>query len=259
MTPQPEKWETVKALFQAASAVSLGKRAAFLLRNCPDPALRAEVERQLSEYEKAGTFLWRPDHSSSSTPSQVRQRFSSGELLADRFKIIRFIAAGGMGEVYEADDLELGEHVAIKAIHSEVLEKPNAIAQFKREVHLARKVTHPNVCRIFDLFRHDQGSEGSDAETVFVSMELLHGRTLAQTIEESGRMTMEAALPLVKQMASALRAAHDVGIVHRDPKPGNVVLVQTQSADGVRAAVTDFGIARQSSHPTDGTSTSSGS
>jgi serine/threonine protein kinase len=87
-------------------------------------------------------------------------RFSVGDLLASRFKIIRFIAAGGMGEVYEADDLELGEHVAIKAIHTEILAKPNSISQFKREVNLARKVTHPNVCRIFDLFRHKPNGDG---------------------------------------------------------------------------------------------------
>src|ERR1700746_2708260 len=79
-----------------------------------------------------------------------RQRFSVGELLAGRFKIIRFIAAGGMGEVYGAQDLELGDPVAIKAIHSEILNRPDSISQFKREVNLARKVTHPNVCRIFD-------------------------------------------------------------------------------------------------------------
>jgi serine/threonine protein kinase len=201
-----------------------------------------------------------PDNWLKGTPSSkmaYRQRFPVGELLAGRFKIIRFIAAGGMGEVYEAHDLELGEHVAIKAIHSEILEKPNSISQFKREVNLARRVTHPNVCRIFDLFRHKPNGAEANADAVFVSMELLHGRTLAETLEQNRRITMERTLPIVKQMACALRAAHDVGIVHRDFKPGNVVLVQGQSSESVRAVVTDFGIARQSS-PTHGlTSTSS--
>jgi eukaryotic-like serine/threonine-protein kinase len=140
-----------------------------------------------------------------------RQRFSVGELLAGRFKITRFIAAGGMGEVYEAQDLELGEHVAIKAIHSEILERPSSISQFKREVNLARKVTHPNVCRIFDLFRHKPNGDAANADAVFVSMELLHGKTLAETLQQNRRMSMEQAFPLVKQMACALRAAHDVG------------------------------------------------
>ena len=75
------------------------------------------------------------------------------EVLAGRFRIIRFIAGGGMGEVYKAEDQELGERVAVKTIRAEILAQPNAMARFKREVHLARKVTHPNVCRIFDLFR----------------------------------------------------------------------------------------------------------
>ena len=134
-----------------------------------------------------------------------------------------------MGEVYEAQDLELGEPVAIKAIHSEILDRPNSISQFKREVNLARKVTHPNVCRIFDLFRHKSNDAGVSADAVFVSMELLHGRTLAETLDHNRRMTMERALPIVKQMTGALRAAHAVGIVHRDFKPGNVVLVQAKN------------------------------
>src|SRR5215813_2390305 len=118
-----------------------------------------------------------------------RQRFCVGELLAGRFRIIRFIAAGGMGEVYEAHDLELGEHVAIKAIHSEILEKSSSITLFKREVNLARKVTHPNVCRIFDLFRHKPNGGGDAADAVFVSMELLYGTTLAETLRKNGRMS----------------------------------------------------------------------
>jgi len=175
-----------------------------------------------------------------------RQRFCVGELLAGRFRIIRFIAAGGMGEVYEAHDLELGEHVAIKAIHSEFLAKPSSITLFKREVNLARKVTHPNVCRIFDLFRHKTNGSGEATDAVFVSMELLHGKTLAETIRQTRRMSVEQALPLVKQMACALKAAHDAGIVHRDFKPGNVVLVEKRDSEAIRAVVTDFGIARQS-------------
>jgi eukaryotic-like serine/threonine-protein kinase len=75
-------------------------------------------------------------------------------VLAGRFRIVRFIAGGGMGEVYEAEDQELRERVAVKIIRQEILAQPNAVARFKREVYLARKITHPNVCRIFDLFRH---------------------------------------------------------------------------------------------------------
>src|SRR5215831_7676079 len=79
---------------------------------------------------------------------------SSGRLLAGRFKIIRFLAKGGMGEVYEAEDLELREHVALKTIRPEVASEKRALPRFRQEIHLARKVTHPNVCRIFDVFHH---------------------------------------------------------------------------------------------------------
>jgi serine/threonine protein kinase len=188
-----------------------------------------------------------------------QHRFSAAELLAGRFKIIRFIAAGGMGEVYEAEDLELGERVAIKAIHSEILEGADSISRFKREVNLARKVTHPNVCRVFDLFRHTRSGSTGDRDAVFISMELLHGKTLAETLEQHRRLTMEHALPLVRQMGCALQAAHDAGIVHRDFKPGNVVLVNARSLRNGRAVVTDFGIARQSSNTTLGMSSSTSS
>jgi eukaryotic-like serine/threonine-protein kinase len=211
MTPQPEQWGIATALFRAISDLAPEQRAAFLERNCPDLAIRAEVERLLSEHNP-DPLLGAPERDSS---RKSRQRFSPGQLLAGRFRIVRFIAAGGMGEVYEAEDLELGEHVAIKAIHSEILERSNALSQFEREVHLARKVTHCNVCRIFDLFRHKTNGDLGSADTVFVSMELLHGKTLAQTLEQTRRMSMEQAFPLVKQMASALAAAHSLQLAAR--------------------------------------------
>ena len=84
----------------------------------------------------------------------IQPRLSAGRLLAGRFKIVRFVARGGMGEVYEAEDLELGEHVALKTVRSDVGWEGQTLARFKQEIHLARKVTHPNVCRIFDVFHH---------------------------------------------------------------------------------------------------------
>jgi serine/threonine protein kinase len=125
------------------------------------------------------------------------------------------------------------------------LDISNAASRFKREIHLARKVTHPNVCRIFDLFRHAPSQGGE--ETLFVSMELLHGTTLAEKLEVTGSIPMQEALPLVTQMASALSAAHDVGIVHLDFKPSNVVQVSpTGERDNVRVVVTDLGLASRS-------------
>ena len=119
--------------------------------------------------------------------------FWPGDVLAGRFRIARFIAAGGMGEVYEAEDSELGGRVALKTIRSGIAEEAGSIDRFKREVHLARQVTHANVCRIYDVFRH----EG----TTFLTMELLHGETLADRLSRAGRLSTAEALPIVSQIA----------------------------------------------------------
>lgn len=243
MVAQPENWETVKEFFETALEKDPQQRAAYLRENCADPVVRAEVERLLSEYQDAGTFLSKPILPNFDLQAESQQRFRDDDVLAGRFRIIRFIAAGGMGQVYEAEDTELRERVAIKTIRPEILSQPIAVSRFKREVHLARKVTHPNVCRIFDLFRH---KPGTPEESLFVSMELLHGKTLAEQMKERGRMSMEESLFLVQQMASALGAAHAAGIVHRDFKPGNVVLVGEPGQQGARVVVTDFGLALRS-------------
>ena len=120
-----------------------------------------------------------------------------------------------MGEVYEAEDLELkGDHVAIKTILPAIAGNKEAVEQFKREIQLARKVTHPNVCRIFDLV-YDQRPA---VPVAFLTMELLSGETLAALIENSGGLSLERALPLARQMAEGLHAAHQAGVVHQDFK-----------------------------------------
>jgi eukaryotic-like serine/threonine-protein kinase len=244
MATQPD-WEAVKALFEAALEVDPAKRSSFLKERCPDLNLRSEVERLLAEHDQAGAFLSTPVLANVPRDAEgPGSRLSAGEVLAGRFCIVRFIASGGMGEVYEAEDQELRDRVAVKIIRPEILREPNAVTRFKREVYLARKVTHPNVCRIFDLFRHKPEGRSSQEEIVFISMELLNGKTLGTRLKESGRMATEEALPLVRQMASALAAAHEAGIVHRDFKPGNVVLVG--ASDHWRAVVTDFGLALRS-------------
>lgn len=248
MTTSPDKWETVKELFEAALEADSARRSSFLENRCADPSIRAEVERLLDEHDKAGTFLSTPaldnlamEVETAATP----QRLTAGEVLAGRFRIVGFIASGGMGEVYEAEDEELRERVAVKTIRPEILSQPNAIARFRREVHLARQVTHPNVCRIFDLFRHKpDGRHGQGV--VFISMELLHGPHLGTRLKDGGQMSAEEALPLIRQMGLALGAAHAVGIVHRDFKPQNVVLVRVPGQANLRAVVSDFGLALQS-------------
>jgi eukaryotic-like serine/threonine-protein kinase len=239
----PEIWERVKPLFEAASEMAADQRAAFLSQNCPDQRVRLEVEKLLANHDRAGAFLAEPALADLTSVQPPQPVLSPGTLLANRFRVVRFIAGGGMGEVYEAEDEELRERVAVKTIRPDILAQSNALGRFKREVHLARRVTHPNVCRIFDLFRHKPDGL-SVQETVFISMELLQGETLAERLKEDGRMSVSEALPLVGQMASALASAHAVGIVHRDFKPGNVVLVGTPGR--WRAVVTDFGLALRS-------------
>ena len=185
-------------------------------------------------------------NSEASENPQTDTTFSPNEVLADRFKIARFIAQGGMGKVYEADDLVLQERVALKTLRPEIASDETAILRFKREIRLARKITHPNVCRIYDIFEHKTTSpDGQSKRIIFLSMELLHGETLHNRIRRSGPLTSAEAFPLIRQMASALESAHCAGVIHRDFKSANVMLVPRRNdAEEIRTVVTDFGLAR---------------
>ncbi|HEX3556279.1 MAG TPA: tetratricopeptide repeat protein [Thermoanaerobaculia bacterium] len=169
-----------------------------------------------------------------------------GQVLAGRFRIVRRIAQGGMGEVWEAEDLEfVGERVAVKTIRPEIARDDWALARFRREIQLGKKVTHPNVCRVFDLFHHVAEGGGPEERITFLTMELLPGETLAARIARAGPIPPAAALPLVRQMAAALAAAHAAGVVHGDFKSSNVMIADgANGEDSVRAVVTDFGLAR---------------
>jgi hypothetical protein len=151
-----------------------------------------------------------------------------------------------MGEVFEAFDTQLGQQVALKLIRPQIAASAIAIARFKREVQLGREVGHANLCRVFDIGSH---IEESGRQVLFLTMELIRGTTLAQAI--SGRaVPVSEAAPLIFEMASALAALHRTGIVHRDFKPGNVMLARDGGTD-IRAVVTDFGLAFDagSNHP----------
>jgi tetratricopeptide (TPR) repeat protein len=168
-------------------------------------------------------------------------------LLADRFHIVRCLGRGGVGEVYEARDLELRVSLALKLLRSAIAADEQTAERFRREVLLSRKVTHPNVCRIFDVFHHRdpvrEESEDPSPDVTFVTMELLSGETLDERLRRTGRFGVDEALPLVAQMASGLSAAHRAGVIHRDFKTANVLLVP--GPDGAtRAVITDFGLAR---------------
>lgn len=170
--------------------------------------------------------------------------FEPGEVLTERYRIVSFLARGGMGEVYEAEDLELRQDVALKTIGAGLGEESGVVDRFKREIALARMVTHPNVCRIFDLGTHrPDGGE----PVIFLSMELLRGETLTQLLRRRHRLPTHEALPLIRQMCKGLDAAHSVQVVHRDFKSENVFLESRNGSGAVeehRVVITDFGVAR---------------
>jgi eukaryotic-like serine/threonine-protein kinase len=169
--------------------------------------------------------------------------FSTGQIVAKRFRIERFIAKGGMGEVYEALDIELKQKVALKTVSSSLLSDAKALERFRQEIVVAKRVTHPNVCRTYDLFRQEAAKEG-EADVLLVSMELLTGETLDQFLKAKGKLSTAEALPLIQQMVAGLAAAHQSEIVHRDFKPGNVMLIPPPSGAGTaRVVVGDFGLA----------------
>jgi eukaryotic-like serine/threonine-protein kinase len=241
-----ERWELVAKIFDAALDQPQSARNDYVRQECKgDRELEAEVLRLLAADERAGSFL--EGHAITTLPCRESpdstHSLPAGCVVSGRFEIMRLIGQGGMGQVYEALDLELKVRVALKAIRPDISSDPRMLSRFRREVQLTRRITHPNVCRTFDIERHFS-SDGGDL--TFLTMELLEGETLSDRLRREGRLTTAAALPLVLQMIEALDAAHTVGIIHRDFKPSNVLLVpsNTSPSASLRVVVTDFGLAR---------------
>jgi eukaryotic-like serine/threonine-protein kinase len=230
-----EHWQRIKSLFEGALSLAPQERDAFIDRECPDaPALQAEVRRLLMHGSRGSDLLELASRSATS------QSFVPGDIAAGRFRIVRLLGRGGMGEVYEAEDTLLGERLALKTILSEIASDKASLMRFRQEIQLARRITHPNVCRIFDLEMHAGETGRSSA---FLTMELLSGETLAARLRRSGALAPDEALALARQMATGLEAAHQCGVIHRDFKSSNVMLVP--GAEGsCRAVITDFGLAR---------------
>jgi serine/threonine-protein kinase len=157
-------------------------------------------------------------------------RFLPGTVVGERYRIVGLLGRGGMGEVYRADDLRLGQAVALKFLPPELASDPVRLARFHNEVRLARQVSHPNVCRVHDI--------GDVDGQPFLSMEYVDGEDLSSLLRRIGRLPKDKAVEIARQICAGLAAAHDQGVLHRDLKPSNVML------DGRgRARLADFGLA----------------
>jgi len=227
-----ERWRAVESLYHAALELEPDRRAALL--NGAEPEVRREVESLIAYAGRAeGMLEARPTFES---PEPAGPAYAAGDVLNRRFRIVRLIGAGGMGEVYEAVDQVLGEAVALKTIRADIAQQEILRARLVEEVRAAKQIAHPGICRIHDLHPSDVG------ESLFLTMELLRGETLAARLSRDGAMRMDGSAVVVRQLTTALSAAHSAKVIHRDLKPENIVLEPAGS--GVRVVITDFGLAR---------------
>jgi serine/threonine-protein kinase len=157
-------------------------------------------------------------------------RFHAGQVIADRYRIMALIGHGGMGEVYRATDLKLSQQVALKFLPDSVIGDEAVLERFHNEVRIARQVSHPNVCRVFDI--------GDYAGQPYISMEYVDGEDLGSLLRRIGRVPHDKGLEMSRQLCAGLAAAHDKGVLHRDLKPANIMI------DGRgQLLIMDFGLA----------------
>jgi tetratricopeptide (TPR) repeat protein len=239
---QAERWHQIDAIFHSALNVEESRRAAFLRETCSgDEGLRLELERLLSLESKAENFLETPAMevaaqmlSNSGGASDAFEADLAGQTIS-HYRILSKLGGGGMGVVYEAEDIRLGRRVALKFLPADLARHPGALQRFEGEARAASSLNHANICTIHEVEEHN-------GQPVIV-MELLEGESLRQRIRK-GPVSLRELLDIGLQIADALEAAHAKGIAHRDIKPENIFLVA-----GGRVKVLDFGLAKAISAP----------
>ena len=238
------QWERLKPLFDEAIELPAAERAEFLVRLRAEDAEIAAQLGSLLDQEGTTVTVNEPlvglnDFLPQDFLHKEKHFFRDGEMIIERFRIVRFLGRGGMGEVYQAQDMQLGE-VALKTLRPGVALGEDSMLRFRQEVQLARRVTSINVCRIHDLFQIPGDRDRLPCS--FLTMELLPGVTLAERIERDGPLPFAQAQSIALQLCAGLQAIHDAGVIHRDFKSRNIMLVPRE--DGLHAVVMDLGLAR---------------
>jgi tetratricopeptide (TPR) repeat protein/TolB-like protein len=232
--PKAQDDDLVMNLVEMASSQPPDAREAYLRTACAgDAELFSQVWDYVQWNHRMQDFLLEPLF-----PALPQHRFEPGDLLADRFRIVREVAQGGMGIVYEADDEKLGRRIALKCA------KSGFDKRLPPEVRHASEISHPNVCKIFEIHTASTAS----GEIDFLTMEFLDGETLAARLNhgvlEEDRLPAAEARAIARQICAGLAEAHRNRVVHGDLKSNNVILTQ-DAGGGVRAVITDFGLARR--------------
>jgi eukaryotic-like serine/threonine-protein kinase len=231
-----ERWRQIDRIFKQAVDRPPEERSQFLDQACADdPTLREEVEALIASSDRAESFLESPHNAVSSSVLFPKPGPWLGKALGP-YELKKLLGAGGMGEVYLAEDNRLGRKVAIKLLKPELLRDSRSRERVLREARSVSQLNHPHICTLHDIGEH----EGID----FLVMEYLEGETLAARLER-GPMSIDQALKLAGEIADALDTAHRHGITHRDLKPGNVMLTRSG------AKLVDFGLAKMTRAPQD--------
>ncbi|UVE94078.1 serine/threonine-protein kinase [Dietzia sp. B32] len=162
---------------------------------------------------------------------------NSGAILSDRYRLLRLIATGGMGQVWEADDGVLDRHVAVKVLKAEYSSDPEFVERFRSEAKVTARISHPGIATVYDYGQIDDPASGSPLS--YLVMELVVGEPLSDVLAREGTLPMRHTLDMLEQTGRALNAAHAIGLVHRDVKPGNILITPAG-----QVKLTDFGIAK---------------